>query len=130
MTVICDIKNTNYETALNTIIRNASSVGLTHKVTKGDYGSTIIELTDEKLPQPIVVDLHETGSCLRASYKEKPKLSLGNRFKNLLRDSFVKDIEGPHAYLRVEDEKFRYYMKKVLTGLRRSHMRTVLGGGD
>jgi len=121
--------NSNYETTLNTILKNANSAGMKSKVEKGEYATTI-ELEDKKLPEALLLEIDESGGSLRASYKEKPKLGLKTKLKNILRSSSVKDIEDPRAYLRVEDEIFRDYMVKVLGGLERDHMMTVWGGGD
>lgn len=136
MTVVCDIRSASYETVLNTIIKNADSADLKHKVTEGGY-NTLIELTSEGLPQPICINLHKTGSCLHASYKEKPKSSIRGKLQNVahalhnLRKPFVyQDIEHPDTYLSLEEEKFLNHMKKVLDGLERNHLTTIWGGGD
>ena len=129
MTVICSVFNSNYETTLNAILKNADSAGAKSKVDKRKY-STTVELEDKKLPEPLLLEINERGDTIRASYKEKPKLGMKTKIRNILRDSNINDIESPNAYLRIEDEMFRDYMIKVLNGLKRNHMTTIWGGGD
>jgi hypothetical protein len=135
MTVLCDVFNSNYETTLNTILKNAGSIGMRSSVEKGEYDTTI-ELKDKKLPETLLIEINESGNTLRASYKEKPKLSLKDKARNVIRHLNPRkpyeyqDIEHPNTNLSVEGEKFLDYMRKVLDGLERNHMTTVWGGGD
>lgn len=135
MTVLCDVFNSNYETTLSTILKNAGSAEMKSNVEKGEYSTTIV-LEDKKLPEALLLEVNESGSTIFASYKEKPKLSLRDRARNIMRHLnprkpyVYQDIEHPGTNLSVEDEKFLDYTRKVLDGLERNHLTTIWGGGD